>query len=131
MPKTPQASRGPGSAAGSAAGLLLTLGFYLASGAAAGAAGMIAERDRQEKRMDDREIMARIGQLVDEEHELLERGEQRAGLEPPDRERLRALHVEVDRLWDLLRQRRARRHAGFDPDGAKLRSARTVEGYRQ
>ena len=81
--------------------------------------------------MDDRQIMARIGQLVDEEHALLERGEQQIGLEPAERERMQALHVEVDQLWDLLRQRRARRHAGFDPDGAKLRSASTVEVYRQ
>ncbi|HEY3111813.1 MAG TPA: DUF2630 family protein [Chloroflexota bacterium] len=44
---------------------------------------------------------------------------------------MRALQVEVDRLWDLLRQRRARRHAGVDPDGARLRSAAIVEGYKQ
>jgi hypothetical protein len=81
--------------------------------------------------MDDREIMQRIGQLVDEEHELLELGEQQMGLPQPERERLRALQVEVDRLWDLLRQRRARRHAGVDPDGARLRSAAIVEGYKQ
>jgi len=81
--------------------------------------------------MDDRQIMQRIGQLVDEEHELLERGEQQVGLEPPERARLRALQVEVDQLWDLLRQRRGLRHAGVDPDGARLRSASIVEGYKQ
>ena len=81
--------------------------------------------------MEDREIMQRIGKLVDEEHDLLHQGEQRMGLQPPERERLQALQVEVDQLWDLLRQRRARRHAGVDPDGARLRSASTVEGYRQ
>lgn len=81
--------------------------------------------------MEDREIMQHIGQLVDEEHGLLEQGEQQMGLQPPERERLQALHVEVDQLWDLLRQRRGLRHAGFDPDGARLRSASTVEGYRQ
>jgi hypothetical protein len=81
--------------------------------------------------MDDREIMQRIGQLVDQEHELLELGEQQMGLPQPERERLHALQVEVDRLWDLLRQRRARRHAGVDPDGARLRSASIVEGYKQ
>jgi hypothetical protein len=80
--------------------------------------------------VEDREIMQRIGELVDEEHGLLERGEQ-MGLQPPERERLHALQVEVDRLWDLLRQRRGLRHAGFDPGGARLRSASTVEGYRQ
>jgi len=81
--------------------------------------------------MDDREIMQRIGELVDEEHALLHQGEQQTRLEPSERERLRALQVEVDQLWDLLRQRRGRRHAGVDPDGARLRSASTVEGYRQ
>ena len=81
--------------------------------------------------MEDREIMERIGQLVDDEHGLLNKGEQEGGLQPPERERLHALQVEVDQLWDLLRQRRGRRHAGVDPDGARLRSASTVEGYRQ
>jgi hypothetical protein len=81
--------------------------------------------------VDDREIMQRIGQLVDEEHDLLNQGEQRMGLEPSERERLHALQVEVDQLWDLLRQRRGLRHAGVDPDAARLRPASTVEGYKQ
>jgi hypothetical protein len=37
--------------------------------------------------------------------------------------------VELDRLWDLLRQRRALRSAGADPDEASERDADTVEGY--
>lgn len=45
--------------------------------------------------------------------------------------RLRALEVQLDQLWDLLRQRRARRDAGQDPDLAVERDSRTVEGYRQ
>jgi predicted nuclease with TOPRIM domain len=81
--------------------------------------------------VEDREIMGRIGQLVDEEHELLHQGEQRMGLTPEERERLHALQVEVDQLWDLLRQRRGRRHAGLDPDGAHVRPASTVERYQQ
>jgi len=81
--------------------------------------------------MDDRDVMRRVNELDAEEHELLERGEAKMGLARDERARLQELHVELDRLWDLLRQRRARRHAGLDPDGAKLRSARVVEGYRQ
>ena len=80
--------------------------------------------------LNDAEIMQRIHALIDEEHGLLERGE-RHQLDQPGRAKLHELHVELDQLWDLLRQRRAKRHAGFDPDGARVRSERTVEGYRQ
>jgi hypothetical protein len=48
-----------------------------------------------------------------------------------DHERLRALEVELDRCWDLLRQRRALRAAGGDPDDAQVRDADTVERYLQ
>ena len=41
------------------------------------------------------------------------------------------LGVQLDRYWDLLRQRDARRRAGLDPDAAQERSADVVEGYRQ
>ena len=44
---------------------------------------------------------------------------------------LRAVEVELDRCWDLLRQRRARRDAGGDPDDAQTRDAETVERYLQ
>jgi hypothetical protein len=75
--------------------------------------------------MDDKEITARIGSLIDEEHEL-----ERAGHEP-DHERLRAIDVELDACWDLLRQRRARRSAGENPDDAEARPGSVVEGYLQ
>jgi hypothetical protein len=81
--------------------------------------------------MDDRDVMQRINELDAEEHELLGRGEAKMGLDQVERARLHELHVELDRLWDLIRQRRARRHAGHDPAGAKLRSAQVVEQYRQ
>ena len=45
--------------------------------------------------------------------------------------RLEAVRIELDRYWDLLRQRRALREAGLDPEGAQLRSADTVERYEQ
>jgi hypothetical protein len=50
---------------------------------------------------------------------------------PDDRARLEAVEVQLDRYWDLLRQRRARRDAGQDPDVAHIRTADTVEHYKQ
>lgn len=75
--------------------------------------------------MDDKEISQRISSLIDEEHKL-----ERAG-EEPDHERLRAIEVELDTCWDLLRQRRARRSAGENPDDAAARPGNVVEGYLQ
>jgi hypothetical protein len=81
--------------------------------------------------MEDTGIHQHIEELVAEEHRLLELAEQEAGLYPEQRVRLDAVRIELDRYWDLLRQRRARRDAGLDPDTAKLRSADTVEHYEQ
>lgn len=80
--------------------------------------------------MDDHEIIARIGSLAEEEQHLEERhvGE---GLSDEETARLKALEVTLDRMWDLLRQRRALRSAGKSPDEATLRTEGTVEGYRQ
>ena len=80
--------------------------------------------------MEDREVIARIGELVAKEHGLEQRhlGE---GLKPDEAAELRELEVALDQCWDLLRQRRARRAAGLDPDEAEVRPASTVEGYRQ
>jgi Protein of unknown function (DUF2630) len=75
--------------------------------------------------MDDKQISGRISELIDEEHKL-----ERAGHEP-DHERMKAIEVELDTCWDLLRQRRARRAAGEDPDEAAARPAGVVEGYLQ
>jgi hypothetical protein len=74
--------------------------------------------------MDDKQISSRIGELIDEEHRLERAGE-------PDPRRLRALEVELDRCWDLLRQRRARRAAGENPDDAEARPGDVVERYLQ
>ncbi len=81
--------------------------------------------------MDDKDIHQHIEELVAEEHRLLELAEEEAGLDREQRLRLAAVKIELDRFWDLLRQRRARREAGLDPDEAKLRSAGTVERYEQ
>ncbi len=84
--------------------------------------------------MTDESIAARIERLVAEEHDLRHREEMDSTKEDAleaERERLRAVEVELDRCWDLLRQRRARREFGADPDEAQVRDAGTVEGYRQ
>jgi Rad3-related DNA helicase len=78
--------------------------------------------------MDDSAIREQIEQLVNEEKELLSRGEGQG----PDEERharLAEIKVELDRCWDLLRQREAREEFKLDPDDASVRDADTVEGY--
>ncbi len=78
--------------------------------------------------MEDSSVQAQIESLVAEEHRLLE-SHGSAGLSDAEHKRLEDVQVELDRLWDLLRQRRARRRAGLDPDEASERDADTVEGY--
>jgi hypothetical protein len=80
--------------------------------------------------MDDLDIVHRITSLTDEEHSL-ERSHAGDGLSDDDRERLRAIEVSLDQCWDLLRQRRARRNAGENPDEAAVRSEQIVERYQQ
>jgi Tfp pilus assembly protein PilO len=84
--------------------------------------------------MSDQSITARIEQLVAEEHQLRSREQTDhfdADALENDKERLRSVEVELDRCWDLLRQRRAFREAGTDPSQAQARDADTVEGYLQ
>jgi len=80
--------------------------------------------------VDDVQIHGRIEELVAEEHELWKREEQ-GGTTEADRQRLDALRVSLDQCWDLLRQRRALREAGFEEDAAHVRDADVVEGYQQ
>jgi hypothetical protein len=80
--------------------------------------------------MDDVEIVHRISQLADEERNL-EQAHTGKGLSEEDQGRLRSVEVALDQCWDLLRQRRARRSAGQDPDAAEVRPEAVVEGYRQ
>ena len=80
--------------------------------------------------MNDQQIRTHIEDLVAEEHRLLEHGD--AGkLTTDDQDRLKTIEVQLDQYWDLLRQRRARRDAGQDPNVAHLRSENVVEHYRQ
>jgi len=80
--------------------------------------------------MDDRQVLDRIGALVEEEHSL-ERQATGDGLDEAQQARLHEVEVQLDQCWDLLRQRRARRNAGQDPDEAAVRPEGTVEGYLQ
>jgi len=80
--------------------------------------------------MDDKQVMNRIGALVEEEH-TLERQAVGDGLDETQQARLHEVEVALDQCWDLLRQRRARRNAGQDPDAAAVRPEGTVEGYLQ
>ncbi len=78
--------------------------------------------------MADKKVLNRIDELAREEHELFEK-ESHGKASDADRERLKRLQVTLDQCWDLLRQRRARRAAGQDPDEAQVRDEKTVEGY--
>jgi hypothetical protein len=78
--------------------------------------------------VDDKQILSRVHELVAEEHQLRERD---TGLGPEERERLQAIERDLDQCWDVLRQRRARREYGENPDDAAVRPEGQVEGYLQ
>jgi hypothetical protein len=80
----------------------------------------------------DRDIIREIDELVEEEHAHERRSsDDGVALDDDERIRLRVLEEHLDQLWDLLRQRRARRNAGLDPDDAEERDTSVVEHYRQ
>jgi hypothetical protein len=80
--------------------------------------------------MEDDRIHDRIEQLVSEEHALWQR-EAEGGANDEERRRLESLQVSLDQCWDLLRQRRALRSSGGDPDAAQVRDPEVVERYQQ
>ncbi len=75
--------------------------------------------------MDDSTLLHRISEFVDEENRLRED----AGKPGHNAERLRHVEEQLDQCWDLLRQRRAKREFGENPDTASVRDPKTVEGY--
>ncbi len=77
--------------------------------------------------MDEKDIMSRINELVEEEHGLRERTEHT----DVQRARMNKIEADLDQCWDLLRQRRAKRQYDEDPDEAKVRPESTVESYLQ
>lgn len=78
--------------------------------------------------MNDSEIQNHIESLVQEEHRLYERADEKP-LSAEERKRLDEVNVQLDRYYDLLRQRRAKREFGDNPEAAHMRSGRTVENY--
>jgi len=80
--------------------------------------------------VEDPQIHGSIDRMVAEEHELWQR-EAAGEATDSDRQRLETLRGSLDQCWDLLRQRRARREAGQNPDGADLRPPEVVERYQQ
>ncbi|HUR75750.1 MAG TPA: DUF2630 family protein [Sporichthya sp.] len=74
------------------------------------------------------DLIKSIDALVDEEHELRSR---EGGMSDEDKARLREVEVRLDQCWDLLRQRRARREFGEDPEQAHTRPPEVVERYLQ
>jgi hypothetical protein len=75
----------------------------------------------------DQLVLGNIEKLVHEEQDLYGQ----AALSDDDQGRLEKIQVELDQCWDLLRQRRARREFGQNPDGAKVRPESVVERYEQ
>jgi hypothetical protein len=82
--------------------------------------------------MDEQQIQTEIERLEDQQRDLRHRegelAEQPEAVEPL-REQLEQIRVDLDRLWDLQRQRRALRESGGNPDDASERDSDTVEGY--
>jgi hypothetical protein len=81
--------------------------------------------------MDDKTVLGRIHELVDEEHKLRQQLGQGKISTDEEHARLKELEVALDQCWDLLRRRRAARDAGTDPNAAQAHSADEVEGYLQ
>ena len=80
-----------------------------------------------ENQAEDQPVLSHIQHLVEEEHRLHElRAHPKA-----DRKRLVKVKIELDQCWDLLRQRRALRDVGLDPDEAEVRPPQVVENYEQ
>jgi hypothetical protein len=76
---------------------------------------------------DEKGILGRISSLVEEEHKLRDTPEH----DGDQRARMDELEAQLDQCWDLLRQRRAKRQYGEDPDEAEPRPEPEVENYLQ
>ena len=81
--------------------------------------------------MDDKTVLSRINDLVDEEHKLREQVSAGELSSDEERTRLNQLEEALDQCWDLLRRRRAARAQGQDPDAEQARDIEQVEGYLQ
>ncbi|HEU4543909.1 MAG TPA: DUF2630 family protein [Jiangellaceae bacterium] len=81
--------------------------------------------------MDEQKIHLRIAGLIDEEHRLREMVGRHELDASDEQARLAEIEANLDQCWDLLRQRRAHRDAGEDPDLAEPRPVDVVEDYEQ
>lgn len=81
--------------------------------------------------MDEHDILARISALVEEEQALRDKAPASSSDDErgPDPARLKRVEEDLDQCWDLLRQRRAKRQYGENPDDAEVRPVQQVEGY--
>lgn len=81
--------------------------------------------------MDEQHILNKISALVEEEQELREQAPSSPldWVHSPEHARLKSIEEELDQCWDLLRQRRAKRQYGENPDEAEPRPVRQVENY--
>ncbi len=77
--------------------------------------------------MTDKEVMDKIKDLLDHEHKLYSKD----GLSVEERKEAEKIQTDLDRYWDLLRQRRALKEFGDNPEKAGLRGTDTVENYEQ
>lgn len=88
---------------------------------------MSANDEVNANQLDDAGLLARINELAEEQKRLRERASDGTGDAEPGR--IGQLEVELDRLWDLRRQREAKEEFGQNPDSARERPASEVEGY--
>lgn len=75
--------------------------------------------------MEDGELLKHIKKLAEQEGKLYESPD----LTQKDVQRLHEIKIELDQCWDFLRQRRALRNAGENPEQAQVRDADVVENY--
>ena len=80
--------------------------------------------------MNDRTVLDQIQHLAEEERGLRDRAGS-DGLDATEQEQLHRIERHLDQCWDFLRQRRARREFGEDPNAAEPRNSQTVERYQQ
>jgi hypothetical protein len=82
-------------------------------------------------REDDSDIQRHIKQLIEQEHQLREALADQSITPGEEHQELDRIETELDQCWDLLRQRRAKREFGENPNESEVRSEGVVEGYRQ
>jgi flagellar biosynthesis/type III secretory pathway chaperone len=80
-----------------------------------------------EKKAEDNSVLAHIKQLTEKEEHLYGKTD----LNDEDIKDMHKIKSELDQYWDLLRQRRALRDAGENPNQAEMRSSDTIENYTE